>query len=214
MVGALLLGSCVARAPDEEDWEVASATATAAEARTRAASPCWRLWRGGWYRNRKPCEGMGSSHVMRGAFVMSFEERSFLEGERDVPSPDDPRRYVNELFIPSATIGQLPPAREEESGQAYALTFVGRRSVDPSSIDCQGRPGFEYSIDHLLSARYLGPVADPSRHSRLPQVRRGPNTVAVRHRGTWGRLEAEAVRDCPRLQARFGSDPEPLEPVR
>lgn len=214
---AALLGmtSC-SGAPDEDEWYLYPGDVSAEQARQWAGSKCHRLWQGRWYVQAFNCEPMDPPHIVRGVLVLSFEERSFFEAPPEIPAANDPRRYLNELRIRRDDFRRLPPPPEggRVSGQAYELVFVGERSHNPVTVDCQGRPGYDYGVDQLLWARYLGaiPVAREG-WPGLP-IFSGAVTVRVRHGGVLGQLEAKALRECLLLRARYGLHGERLRSDR
>ncbi|MDB5705767.1 MAG: hypothetical protein JWN66_2883 [Sphingomonas bacterium] len=85
------------------------------------------------------------------------------------------------------------------NGNAYLLSFIGRRTRDPYNVDCQGDPYFELVLDRLVSARYLGPMG--IWHREALEAQRRVVTVARRHGGRWGELEEQAIELCYRRGA-------------
>jgi hypothetical protein len=173
------------------------------------ANPCWRKERGGWHHGIAHCKPMGPSERIEGVFVTAFEEMSFIPGPPAIPDPDDPRRYSNEVELVPDMVYRFAGARPGgRHGDAFALTFIGRRTRDPYSVDCDGVPAFVYVVDRLLTARYLGPEPRAPHFPTRAELRARPVRVEVRHRGEWGRQEAKALEQCRgRAQALSQSSP-------
>jgi hypothetical protein len=133
---------------------------------------------------------------MEGVWVTAFEESSFVSGATAIPDPDDPIRFADDIELDgeriARRIGIEPWSRH---GEAVLLRFVGRRTRDPYLVDCEGVPYRTFVVDRLIEARRLGPM-DPLEWPSPEAIRRRPVTVAVRHGGRWGELEAEAVERC------------------
>jgi hypothetical protein len=159
--------------------------------------PCWRQERGGWHYSIVHCETMGAPETLSGVFIIAFEERSFIVGATALPDPSDPRRYANEIDLEPSIVFRFAGAEPKSPlGDAYALTFLGRRTRDPIFVDCQGQPSFGYVVDRLLTARHLG--SEP-RGAHIPtpaEIRSEPVRVRKIHGGVWGRLEDEAIVRC------------------
>jgi hypothetical protein len=195
-----LLAACHARGrSNAEDGgrNLARGPFSAAEEETLRHQSCWRKESGGWHSGIQHCMPMARAEEMRGVFITAFEESSFIAGATGVPDPDDPRRYATEIDLePSIVFGFAGAMPRSADGDAYALTFIGRRTRDPLGVDCQGRANFGYVVDRLLAARYLG--AEPrAPHILTPAAMRArPVLVRKIHGGVWGEREAEAVANC------------------
>lgn len=155
--------------------------------------PCWRREKGAWHSSVGHCREMTPSKRMTGVFVLAFEERSFFPNKTAIPDANDPLRFTHEIELDYDAVGKYAPASAaSENGDAFLLTFIGRRTRDPYSVDCQGLPQYTTVVDRLISARYIGPMG-PFDVERLKAL---PTTVSVRHDGRLGELEAEAVKRC------------------
>jgi hypothetical protein len=171
----------------------------------RSRQPCWRRERGGWHYSIVHCETMGPPGRMSGVFVTAFEERSFFPGATAIPAPDDKLRYASELeLVPSILYRFAGAEPRGRYGDAYAVSFVGRRTRDPYFVDCGGNADFLYVVDRLVTARFLGPVPPPpgTIEQWTERMRDQPVTVTVCHGGNWGRLEAEALKRCREMTGR------------
>ncbi|HET9640615.1 MAG TPA: hypothetical protein VFP12_15555 [Allosphingosinicella sp.] len=154
---------------------------------------CARRERGGWHRSTGHCEPMLPAREMKGVFITAFEERSFFEGDESLPDGNDPRRFGNEIELSPeefARVAESPPPGLGSA--AYLLTFVGRRMREPYFVNCDGTPDFVWVVERLRTARYLG----PGKRFDVKAMLARPVTVAVRHKGRWGKEEAEAVLRC------------------
>lgn len=180
---------------------------SAAEEESLRHQPCWRKEAGGWHESLQHCVAMAGAQQIRGVFITAFEEHSFIPGDGTLPDPDDPRRYATEIELEPSIVYRFAGATPRSLlGDAYALTFIGRRTRDPLGVDCQGRASFAYVVDRLLTARYLG--AEPrAPHLVTPaESRAQPVLVRKIHGGEWGRLEERAVARC-RGRAEDAVDP-------
>lgn len=174
-----------------------------------SADPCWRQEKGGWHYSVGHCEEMQPPERTTGVFVTAFEERSFFPGERAIPDANDLRRFTYEIELDERRVERLA-GREpaDPDGEAYLLTFIGRRTQDPWHVDCHGNAYFSYVVDRLISARYLGPMGEyrmPTREEILSQ----PVIVERRHGGRWGEEEAKAIEFC-----RGSSSSDPMDNLR
>lgn len=157
--------------------------------------PCWRRERSGWHWSIGHCRPMTAPQRIRGVWITAFEELSFLKGETRVPDPNDPRRYVDMIeFDRASAIHMAGRQPSNPNGEAYLLTFIGRRTRDPVGVDCLGDATFGYVVDRLLSVRYLGPVRPFDINAMKARARQ--QTVTHRHGGVWGQLEERAIKDC------------------
>lgn len=160
-----------------------------------AKDPCQRREKGGWHRSIGHCREMTPPRRITGVWVIAFEERSFLVGETRVPDPNDPRRYEDEIEMDigeAFRLARRPPA--DAHGDAYLLTFIGRRTRDPTSVDCTGVAAFGFVVDRLLGAKYLGPMRPLDVDALKARALR--MTVARRHGGVWGQMEEKAIETC------------------
>lgn len=200
----MLLGACDRSGrSDAEDGgrSLRQGPVSTAEEESLRHQPCWRKERGGWHYGLQHCLPMGRAEEMRGVYITAFEESSFIAGTTTLPDPDDPRRYANDVGLEPDIVFRFAGAMPASSlGDAYALTFIGRRTRDPLAVDCQGRASFGYVVDRLLTARYLG--AEPREPHRITpaEVRARPVLVRKIHSGVWGEREAEAVAHCGRAR--------------
>jgi hypothetical protein len=100
---------------------------------------------------------------MSGVYVTGFEEASFFAGDTVIPDRNDARRYLVSLNINPERMGGLanwpPPTGREYD--AFALTFIGRRTRYPTVIDCHGGRWYVIDVLGVEAARFLGPIADP-----------------------------------------------------
>jgi hypothetical protein len=165
--------------------------------------PCRRREKSGWHYSVGHCLAMAPMGRMSGVWVTAFEETSFIPGATAVPDPNDPRRFAQELELDDRKIvkltGPMPLGGHSYHGEAYLVTFVGRRTRDPYDVGCDGIAQFSVVVDRLMSARYLGPLGHGFSVKALESR---PVTVARRHDGKWGELEQEAVERCARRRAR------------
>ena len=168
----------------------------------------WRREKGGWHYSVGHCLPTGPSQTMRGVWVTSFEESSFLPGRTSIPHPNDPLRFSQDLELDSEKVRQLTGSiRPSRNGDAYLLTFVGRRTRDPYNVDCQGVPYFSFIVDRLVSAMHLGAMGE----YRWELDANRPPTVRRLHTGRWGELEAMAIERCADQPQSEKSDGEPDE---
>jgi hypothetical protein len=138
---------------------------------------------------------MTSPRRITGVWITAFEETSFLAGESRSPDPNDIRRYEDSIELdPAKAIRMAGRPPSDANGESYLLNFVGRRTRDPVHVDCLGIASFGFVVDRLLSAKYLGPMSPLDLEALKTQPH--PATVAHRHGGVWGRLEAAAVKSC------------------
>lgn len=159
--------------------------------------PCTRRERGGWHQSVVHCERMTPAKRLVGVWVTAFEENSFLPDQRSVPAPDDPRRFASGLeFDSELAVGLSGHRPKDPNGEAYLLTFIGRRTYDPS-FDCYGRPSFTYVVDRLVSANYLGPV-EPMKPSWWRTWKPLP---WPRYSGRWGEMQAARIDRCRKRSA-------------
>ena len=140
------------------------------------ADPCWRREGGGWHYSTGHCSEMLPAQRITGVWVIGFEERSFFPGNTALPDRNDPRRYRVELEVDADRVGEMAgrgsadDRRTTDPGyQAYALTFVGRRTRYPLNIDCYGGRSYVFIADRIESSRHLGPIADADR-PQLPRA--------------------------------------------
>lgn len=158
-----------------------------------ARDPCWRRERGGWHHSIGHCEAMSSPQRITGVWVTAFEESSFFPGATAIPDANDPLRFTQAIELNQAQIHRLTgPVSADLNGNAFLLTFIGRRTRDPYSVDCTGMPHFSVVVDRLISAHHLGPMGPWSVKEMMARSGR----VEQRHGGRWGQLEAEAVERC------------------
>lgn len=159
--------------------------------------PCWRQEKGGWHLGIGHCKAMTSAEPMSGVLVLAYEESSFFPGDTGIPDSRDLRRFITDTEADFESVYRKSDVMPSSpGGDAYLLSFIGRRTRDPNVVDCQGRPWHTFVVDRLLSARYLGPMA-PLPVGELSGESR-PVTVAVRHGGAWGEEEKKAIKNCGR----------------
>jgi hypothetical protein len=165
--------------------------------------PCLRREKTGWHYSVGHCLAMAPMERMSGVWVTAFEESGFIPGATTIPDPNDPRRFAQELELDDRKIvkltGPTPMGGHSYHGEAYLVTFVGRRTSDPYGVGCDGIPQFSVVVDRLMSARHLGPLG-PGFSIEALQSR--PVTVTRRHEGKWGELEQEAMEKCAKRKAR------------
>jgi hypothetical protein len=125
-----------------------------------ATDPCARLEKGAWHLSAVHCSEMMPVETISGVLITGFEERSFFPGESRVPDRNDPRRYKSEPEMDDLLIETLP-GRPDAPYVAVLMTFRGRRTRYPFLIDCEGRRAYTYVVDRMVSARYIGTIADP-----------------------------------------------------
>lgn len=162
-----------------------------------ADQPCARVERGRRHYSVGHCEAMTPARAISGVWVTAFEERSFFPGATAVPDANDPRRFGSDIEIDERDAIRLSghsPA--DPRGEAYLLTFEGRRTRDPW-FDCHGVPSFSFVVDRLKSARHLGPMGEIDRDGMLPRY----EAYAKRLSGRFGKAQAEAVERCRRVPA-------------
>ena len=169
--------------------------------------PCQRREKTGWHYSVGHCLAMAPMERMSGVWVTAFEESGFIPGATAIPDPNDARRFAQELELDDRKIvkltGPMPLGGHSYHGEAYLVTFVGRRTRDPYDVGCDGIAQFSVVVDRLMTARYLGPLG-PGFSIKVLESR--PVTVARRHGGKWGELEQEAVDRCARRKARQAAD--------
>lgn len=167
----------------------------------RQRDPCWRRERGGWHHSVVHCTRMAPPERMTGVWITGFEEMSFIRGATAMPDRNHPQRYRNEIEIDATQVEQMMGRPPGMGYTAVAITFIGRRSLYPYLITCDGQRSYSYVVTRLDSARYLGLIADPD-PPPLPSQRPPPTFRPTGASGELGRLEAEAVARCsPPLQA-------------
>jgi hypothetical protein len=108
---------------------------------------------------------MQAPKVMTGVWITGFEETFFIPGATSMPDRNDPRRYMIWFDVDGNRVGKLL-GRElviDRYYRAIALTFVGRRSKYPLSIDCHGGRDYLVVADWVVKARDLGIVPYPDR---------------------------------------------------
>lgn len=139
-----------------------------------AADPCWRREGSGWHYSTGHCTEMLPAQRITGVWVTGFEESSFFPGNTALPDRNDPRRFRITLEVNADRVGEMAGRgsadfrRTTDPGyQAYALTFVGRRTRHPLIIDCDGGREYVFIADRIESSRHLGLIANPD----LPQPR-------------------------------------------
>jgi hypothetical protein len=165
-------------------------------AKSLAADPCARREKGGWHLGIVHCERLLPAERTTGVLVVAFEERSFFPGRTTMPDPNDPLRYTHEIEFDERRLD--PAARsvpQGPHGNAYVLTFVGRRMRDPYFVGCDGIAYFTSAVDRLISVRPLGAMA-AGRPIDVAETLARPATVERRHGGRWGDRESEAIARC------------------
>ena len=159
--------------------------------------PCWRQENGGWHHSIGHCEAMTRPEKMSGVWVTAFEENDFFRDTSIMPSSKDRRRNSTYIEVDQTKVHRLARVKPSSGdGDAYLLSFIGRRTRDPFLVDCQGTPSFVFVVDHLLSARHLGFMDSLSRQEYRDDFKSRPVTVTRQHRGRWGHLEKEAIKRC------------------
>jgi hypothetical protein len=197
---ALLLAAC--GGPDTEPLDGGRQLSFGRSAADTDMSkdPCWRREKGGWHGSVAHCRAMTPPEKMTGVWVTGFEESSFLPGYTNIPDADDPLRFTYAIELDERQVRAMGGrAPGNPNGNAYLLSFIGRRTRDPYNVDCQGDPYFELVLDRLVSARYLGPMG--IWHREALEAQRRVVTVARRHGGRWGELEDQAIELCYRRAA-------------
>jgi hypothetical protein len=169
-----------------------------------ARDPCWRRERGGWHFSMGHCEAMSSPEPMTGVWVTAFEESSYFPGVTALPDPNDPLRFTQAIELDESQVERLAGPVDDRNANAYLLSFVGRRTRDPYSVDCRGTPYFSVVVDRLIDARHLGPMGPFSVEGMMARTGR----VERRHSGRWGQLEAEAIEHCPPPSGETGTSSE------
>ena len=153
---------------------------------------CFRAERGRWHHSVGHCEAMLPAREMEGVWVTAFEELSFFPGAAAIPDANDPARFDREIELDDREVVRLSGrAPSHPNGEAYLLTFTGRRTRDPR-FDCHGVPSFTFVADRLTGARYLGPMGPFDRTGMLARH----EAYAERLRGRLGKAQAEAVERC------------------
>ncbi|MEO7177514.1 MAG: hypothetical protein ABIW83_01590 [Allosphingosinicella sp.] len=190
---------------------------SALDDKMNAKDPCWRLEKGRWHHSFGHCHPMTEKATIEGVWVTAFEEISFFPGAKQKPDPLDPRRYSTEIELDDKAVFRAM-GRESEGPEAEAvyLRFTGRRTRDPLGVDCYGTPSFDFVVDHLIEAKYLGRLKPvPISHWQDLARNRPLATVRRVHEGRWGEIEEEAVKRCrPRGRAdQTGSQPSPAGSV-
>jgi hypothetical protein len=140
---------------------------------------------------------MTRAEEMSGVWVTAFEESSFFPRDTAIPQPKDQRRYTSELHLDEDSVHRMASAVPSSgSGDAYLVSFIGRRSRAPWLVDCQGTPHFTFVVDRLLGARRLGSLNPVSRQELRDDLKSRPVTVTRKHGGRWGEEEDEAIKRC------------------
>lgn len=151
------------------------------------------------------CLEMLPPREYEGVWVSAFEETSFMRGPAAVPSADDPRRYNVDIRLDEdRVLRRLGIDPVGSNGEAIYLRFAGRRTRDPTFVDCNGQVSLTYVVDRVIEARYLGPIVGQPRFVERGYRPPAP-TVRVRHGGAWGEQERKAVARCN------GREPGPLQ---
>jgi hypothetical protein len=178
--------------------------AVAAESMEGVANrDCFRAERGRWHHSVGHCQAMLPARETAGVWVTAFEESSFFPGAAAIPDANDPARFTREIELDDGEVVRLSGhAPSTPNGEAYLLTFTGRRTRDPW-FDCHGIPNDAFVVDRLESARYLGPMAKIDRGG----MRARYEAHAERLRGRLGKAQAEAVERCGKVPA------DPIETV-
>ncbi len=197
---AILLSACGEKSDEERPLDGGRPLHDRVDARSRkdlADQPCWRAERGRWHYSVGHCEAMVPAREMEGVWVTAFEESSFFPGVAGIPDANDPARFSREIELDDREVARLSGrAPSDPRGEAYRLTFEGRRTRD-IRFDCFGLPSYAVVVDRLKSARYLGPIG-PLDSSGLPARL---EAESERLRGRFGKAQAEAVERCRRDRA-------------
>jgi hypothetical protein len=196
---ALLLAGCggEGREPEDGGLPLPSGTVTPDGERIMASDPCWRRERSHWHLSLGHCREMLPAKPMTGVWVSGFEVSDFMPAARGIPDPNDPRLYANALEVDAALVERrLGRELKGPASHAIALSFIGRRTKDPVSVDCDGTPYHHIVVDRPLAARYLGIEPSPDPPPPPEVVHAQPSRVRKVHDGVWGALEAEAVERC------------------
>jgi hypothetical protein len=133
--------------------------------------------------------------IMSGVWVTGFEESSFFPGAATIPDRNDGRRYRLQLIVDSAWAHKMMSNQKPPGGyHAYAMTFLGRRTKYPTSIDCYGGRDYFFVPDVILSTRHLGEIAHPD----VPVPRPGEYKPFTRsgEGGVIRELEDRALAHC------------------
>jgi hypothetical protein len=153
---------------------------------------CFRAERGRWHYSAGHCEAMLPAARIEGVWVTAFEESSFFEGRRTVPDAADPQRYLHEIEMDEREAARLSGhAPSDPDGEAYLLTFEGRRTREPW-FDCNGVPSFTFVVDRLAGARHLGPMGPTDRKAVPARYAAYAKQVS----GRLGKPQAEAIERC------------------
>lgn len=158
---------------------------------------CFRAERGRWHYSTGHCEAMLPAREMTGVWVTAFEETSFFPGATAIPDANDPARFNRQIELDDRDVIRLSGhAPSNPGGEAYLLTFTGRRTRD-LWFDCHGVPSYTIVADRVRSARYLGPMGPFDRLGMLARY----EAYAERLRGRWGKAQAEGIERCRRVPA-------------
>jgi hypothetical protein len=115
---------------------------------------------------------------MIGVLITGFEEQSYIAGETAMPDRNDARRYVDEIELDLWQVNRLANWQTLEHGSVSAITFIGRRTRQPRSVDHDGTPTYVYVVLRLETVRFLGRIIDPDPPSGgnfyPPRARPGP----------------------------------------
>lgn len=162
-----------------------------------ARDPCWRHEKGGWHFSTGHCEEMGPQAEMSGVYVAGFEEKSYFPDAAAIPDPYDRRRHTIHLELDEERLRRKAgPVRARGYPAVYRVTFAGRRTRYPVSVDCYGNPHFVFVADRLMSARYLGTMGAWNAERALALAKLRQKQVRRRHGGRWGELEQRAIESC------------------
>lgn len=192
---ALALAACGERGDDDRPLDGGyplREPAASSSLKDVANRDCFRVERGRWHYSVGHCEAMLPPQEMAGIWVTAFEETSYFPGAAAIPDANDPARFTRQIELDERKVVRLSGhAPSNSNGEAYLLTFTGRRTRVPW-FDCHGVPAFTFVIDRLTGARYLGSMGRVEHEGLLARY----EAYAQRLRGRWGRAQAEAVERC------------------
>jgi len=206
----LVLAACGASGEPQPDdgGPLDSARSSAAAERENRADPCRRKEHGRWHYSIGHCRAMAAPARLQGVWLHGFELSQFVPRARSFAEAAAREGQAHDIEADEAKVARLAGAAGAGARlAAYDISFIGRRTRDPFFVDCQGHAQFTIVVDRLIAARRLG-VPPPRQVTRaeleaeMARDRAGPVTVAVRHGGKWGALEAEALTRCRRDRMR------------
>lgn len=192
---ALLLAACSERADDDRPLDGGHPLGEPVGSYSPEGlvnRDCFRAERGRWHYSVGHCEAMLPAGRIEGVWVTAFEESSFFPGAAIIPDANDPRRFITEIELDhQEVIRSSGYDVSEATGEAYQLTFVGRRTRDPW-FDCHGVPSFTFVVDRLIRVQHLGAMKPSDRSGAVTRL----EAYAKQVRGRWGKAQAEAIKRC------------------